>query len=255
MSSKLFSIEGLNILISGSSRGIGYILAQEFGKLGAKVFINGRNSDQLNEAAKKLSAEGMEVHAYSFDVSDENQVKSSISQILDEHKSIDVLVNNAGIQIRKPLEEFEYENWRKIMDVNVTSAFLMSKAVVPQMIARKKGKIINICSLMSEIARPTIAPYTTSKGALKNLTKAMATDWAKYNIQVNGIGPGYFSSEMTKNLVQDEQFNSWICNRTPAGRWGQLEELAGAAIFLSSEASSFVNGQIIYVDGGILACV
>ena len=168
---------------------------------------------------------------------------------------IDVLVNNAGIQIRAPLHEFDAENWRKILDINLTGAFLTSKAVVQGMIKRKAGKIINICSIQSELARPTIAPYTASKGGLKLLTRGMATDWGKYNIQVNGIAPGYFKTEMTKSLYEDEKFDAWLCSRVPANRWGDPEELVGGAIFLASKASDYVNGHIIFIDGGLMACV
>ncbi|NOX64216.1 MAG: SDR family oxidoreductase, partial [Chlorobi bacterium] len=168
---------------------------------------------------------------------------------------IDILVNNAGIQIRGNLENFDLLDWQRLIDVNLTGAFLVSKAVVKDMIEKKSGKIINICSIQSELARPSIAPYTASKGGLKNLTKGMATDWGKYNIQVNGIAPGYFKTEMTKALYNDEKFDSWLCSRTPANRWGEPEELIGSLIFLASNASSYVNGHLVYVDGGMLACV
>jgi gluconate 5-dehydrogenase len=252
---ELFGIEDLNILITGSSRGIGLALAEGMGKCGANIILNGRKKETLKKAAQSLTSKGIKASYYDFDVSRPDQVSDTVDKIISENGNIDVLVNNAGIQIRGELENFDYENFQKVMNINVTSAFLVSKEVVKNMISRKKGKIINICSLMSEVARPTIAPYTASKGAVKNLTKGMATDWGKYNIQINGIGPGYFSSEMTKELVEDKKFNEWICKRTPAGRWGKLDELVGTAIFLSSKASDFVNGQVIYVDGGILSCL
>ncbi len=255
MISKLFDIEGLNVLITGSSRGIGYMFAEGMGKCGANIILNGRNRNSLDEAVETLSSQGINVCAYDFDVSNPEEVCKSTADIIEDKGPVDVLINNAGIQIRWPLEDFNYEDWQKVMTVNVNSAFLVSKAVVKPMIERRKGKIINTCSLMSEVARPSIAAYTASKGGIKNLTKAMATEWARYDIQVNGIGPGYFSSEMTKALVEDERFSDWLCKRTPAGRWGQLEELLGTAVFLASDASNFVNGQIIYVDGGILACI
>jgi len=195
------------------------------------------------------------VYGYIFDISKPEEVQASIAAIEKEIGTIDVLVNNAGIQIRGKLEEFDLGDWNKVLDTNLTGAFVVSKAVVKGMIERKQGKIINICSLQSELARNTIAPYAAAKGGLKMLTRAMATEWAKHNVQVNGIGPGYFKTAITKALYENPEFDAWLCSRTPVGRWGNPEELLGTLIYLSSEASSFVNGQLIFVDGGITACI
>jgi gluconate 5-dehydrogenase len=255
MINDLFNISGLNILVTGSSRGIGFTLAEGMGKCGANIILNAVNKDNLSKAVENLNSQKISAKGFAFDVSQPEAVKDGIEQIQNEMGQIDVLINNAGIQIRSPLEDFDYQDWQKVINVNLNSVFLVTKQVVKPMIERKKGKIINICSLNSEITRPTISAYTASKGALKNLTKSMAVEWAKHNIQANGIGPGYFSSEMTQSLVQDQQFSGWLCQRTPAGRWGNLQELLGAAVFLASPASSFVNGHILYVDGGMLSCI
>ncbi|UCE04402.1 MAG: SDR family oxidoreductase, partial [bacterium] len=194
-------------------------------------------------------------HGVLFDVRDETKIIEKVAYIEQEIGSINILINNAGIQIRSPLEEFKSDDWRRLIDINLTGAFLVSKAVVQGMIKRNSGKIINVCSIQSELARPTIAPYTASKGGLKNLTKGMATDWGKYNIQVNGIAPGYFKTEMTKSLYEDPEFDAWLCARVPTNRWGDPLELVGAAIFLASKASDYINGHLLYVDGGLMACV
>jgi gluconate 5-dehydrogenase len=250
-----FKILGKRILITGSTSGIGFILAKGLAKEGATVIINGRTRDKIDAAISSFNKQGLKVIGSHFDITNEEGVEKSISKIENELGGIDVLVNNAGIQQRAPLEEFTLENWNKIINTNMTGAFIVSKAVAKGMIQRKCGKIINICSLQSELARPTIAPYATAKGGLKMLTRAMATEWAKHNIQVNGIGPGYFKTEMTKALWENAEFDTWLCKRTPANRWGNPEELVGTLIYLSSEASSFINGQLIYVDGGITACI
>ena len=251
----LFDVSGKVVLITGSSQGIGYTLAKGFGNAGAKVILNGRNEDKLKLAVEKLASENIDVYAAAFDVCDSDSINKNIYNIISETGPIDILVNNAGITIRGPLEDFDEGDWQKILDINLTGVFKTTKAVIKNMIERKSGKIINICSVQSDIARPTIAPYTASKGGLKMLTKAMATDWGKYNIQVNGLAPGYFETELTKSLVEDPKFNAWLCARTPANRWGDPEELVGAAIFLSSKASSYVNGHILHVNGGMTACV
>jgi gluconate 5-dehydrogenase len=181
------------------------------------------------------------------------RVEEQVSRIETEVGPIDILVNNAGIQSRAPTAEMEESEWRRVLDINLTGVFLATQPVARGMIRRKRGKIINICSLLSEVGRPTIAPYAAAKGGVKMLTRTMAVEWAKYNIQCNGIGPGYFATEMNTALINDPQFDSWIKSRTPAGRWGRPEELIGTAVFLASEASSFLTGQIIYVDGGVLA--
>ena len=255
MSLELFDISGKVALVTGSSRGLGFTIAEGLGMVGAKVVLNGTNKERLDKAVEALSKKGIKISGYVFDVTNEKQIGEKIKSIEKEIGPIDILVNNAGIQIRSPLKEFKKDDWQKIIDVNLTGAFLVSNSVINSMIERKGGKIINTCSLQSELARATIGPYTAAKGGLKMLTKAMATEWGKYNIQVNGLGPGYFITDMTRTLANDEQFNSWICSRTPAGRWGEPSELIGAIIFLASKASNYVNGQIIYVDGGILACV
>jgi gluconate 5-dehydrogenase len=251
----LFNLKGKIALITGSSQGLGLILAQGLGQAGAKIILNGREVTRLQKAVEQLKADGMKASGYPFDVRDETAIQNQVQKIGQEVGTIDILVNNAGIQIRAPLENFDADDWRKILDINLTGAFLVAKAAAQGMITRRAGKIINICSVQSELARPTIAPYSAAKGGLKMLTKAMATDWGKYNIQVNGLAPGYFKSEMTRALYEDEKFNTWLCSRTPANRWGNPEELIGAAIFLSSAASSYVSGQILFVDGGLVACV
>jgi gluconate 5-dehydrogenase len=251
----LFDITGKRVLITGSASGIGLTLAEGVAKEGASVIINGRNSEKVEAAAAQLKKQGLKVEGCTFDITDPAEVESQISFIEKTTGAIDVLVNNAGIQQRGPLEDFSLEDWNNLLKVDLTGAFIVSKAVVKGMINRKAGKIINICSLQSELARPSIAPYATAKGGLKMLTRSMAAEWAKYNIQVNGIGPGYFKTAMTKALYENPEFDAWLCKRTPANRWGEPGELVGALIFLSSDASSYVNGQLIFIDGGITACI
>jgi gluconate 5-dehydrogenase len=249
----LFDLSGRQALVTGSSQGIGLSLAEGLAAAGAMVAINGRDPDKVAAAVAQLNARGRRAIGMPFDVTDPLAVKSAISAIEDNHGPIDILVNNAGIQRRRPLQEFPYETWREVMTANVDSVFLVSQAVALKMIPRGRGKIINIASLQSEAARPGIAPYTASKGAVKNLTKGMCADWAPYGIQVNAIGPGYFETPLNKALIDDPVFDAWLRKRTPAGRWGKIEELQGAAIFLAAHASDFINGQTIYVDGGVLA--
>lgn len=255
MSVKLFDLSGKNALVTGGTQGLGLAIARGLAQAGANIILNARNPEKLDKAVSALREEGFTVHGYLFDVTDADKVEGSINQIEAEVGPIDILVNNAGIIGRKPLEETEDEMFENILNVNLTSVFRVSKYVARHMIARKKGKIINMCSMMSELGRPNVGAYAASKGGLKMLTKNMATEWAKHNIQANGIGPGYFTTELTKALQQDEKFNSFIINRTPAARWGLPEELVGAAVFLASDASNFVNGHIVYVDGGILAAL
>lgn len=250
---ELFDLSGKRALITGSSMGIGLALAEALASAGARVVINARNVERLDFAASQLRTRSYDVHPLAFDVTDAAQVTGAIDQIEHDMGPIDILVNNAGMQHRAPLEEFPDEMWQKVMRLNVDSVFYVSKAVARHMIPRRTGKIINICSVQSEVGRPNIAPYTTSKGAVKMLTKGMATDWGKYGINVNGLGPGYFKTELTEALVRDEKFSGWLTARTPSGRWGDVAELAGAIVFLASEASSFINGHILYVDGGITA--
>ncbi len=251
----VFDLRGQRALVTGSSQGIGLALATSRGQAGAQVVLNGRDPDKLQAAVAQLAQRGIEARACAFDVLDEAQVADALEQLRRQAGEVDILVNNAGIQLRRSLELIETHEWRRVLELNLTSAFVVSKAVVPGMIAPRRGKIINTCSLMSDFGRPTTGPYTASKGGLKMLTKAMCVDWARYNIQVNGIGPGYFRTEMTLPLVQDATFTQWVEQRTPAGRWGDVHELGGAAVFLASPAADFINGQLIYVDGGLTAAL
>ncbi len=253
----LFDLTGRAALITGSSQGIGLALAQGLAAAGAAVVLNGRDEKKLAAAAATLRAAvpGARVSIAAFDVTDGAACNAAVAKIEGEFAPIDILINNAGIQRRAPLAEMTEAQWREVVDTNLTSVFLVARAVAPRMIARGSGKIINTCSVMSEVSRPTIANYAAAKGGLKMLTRAMAVEWAKHGLQCNGIGPGYIVTELNRALVENVEFNKWICGRTPAGRWGKPEELVGAAVFLSSAASNFVNGQILYVDGGLLAAL
>ena len=251
----IFNVQGKLALVTGSTGALGNTFARGLAEQGARVILNGRNEAKLREKVKELVNEGYEAYGYEFDVANAPEVNEAIAKIEEELGPLDILVNNAGINIRAPLEEFKDADWDKVIGVNLTAPYIVAKAVVQSMIKRKSGKIINIGSVQNELGRPTIAPYTASKGGLKNLTKGMAIDWAKYNIQVNGIGPGYFKTDLTKALWEDPEFDAWLCNRTPSNRWGNPEELVGALLFLASDASSYVNGHMIYVDGGMLASV
>ena len=248
---KSFDLSERTALVTGSSAGIGYALARGLAGAGARVILNARNGAKLEQAADRLRAEGCFVLSAQFDVTDGAAVTESIGRIETEVGPIDILVNNAGMQHRGAFAEFPIDAWHKITTTNIDSVFLVGRFVAQRMIERKRGKIINVCSVQSELGRPGIAPYAATKGAVKMLTKGMAIDLGKYGIQVNGLGPGYFKTELTQALVADEAFTAWLSGRTPAGRWGDVEELGGAAIFLASDASSFVNGHILYVDGGI----
>ena len=251
MNLELFSLKGKRALITGSSQGIGFAIAEGLGGAGAAVILNGRDKTKLETAHKELAAKGVDVESVAFDVTDEAAVDEAIAKIESENGVIDILVNNAGMQFRTPLEDFPAEKFRELLRVNIESAFLVGKVVAKGMIKRQAGKIINICSVQSELGRPSIAPYTATKGAIKMLTKGMCADWAKHGIQVNAIGPGYFKTPLNQALVDNPEFSAWLEKRTPAGRWGDVNELIGAAVFLASPASSFVNGHILYVDGGI----
>ncbi|KMO16762.1 SDR family oxidoreductase [Methylobacterium platani] len=253
MSTALFDLSGRRALVTGSSQGIGLSLALGLGRAGAAIVLNGRDGAKLDAAVAGLRAEGLTAEAAAFDVSDAGAVRAGVDRIEAEIGPLDILVNNAGIQRRAPLEDYPIETWHELMRVNLDSVFYVGQAVARHMIGRRRGKIINIASLQSEAARYSIAPYTASKGAVKNLTKGMCTDWARHGLQVNGIGPGYFATPLNQALIDNPEFDAWLRNRTPAGRWGRVEELQGAAIFLASAASDFVNGQILYVDGGVLA--
>ena len=250
MSLEMFNLKGKRALVTGSSQGIGLGLAEGLGKAGATIILNGRDKAKLEATRKDMAAKGVGVQALAFDVTNETEVNEAIAA-LEKEGAIDILINNAGMQFRSPLEDFPSDKFRELLRVNIESAFLVGKAVAKGMIARKAGKIINICSVQSELGLPSIAPYTATKGAIKMLTKGMCADWAKHGIQVNAIGPGYFKTPLNQALVDNPEFSSWLEKRTPAGRWGNVDELIGAAIFLASPASSFVNGHILYVDGGI----
>ena len=248
-----FRLNGRTALITGSSGGIGLALARALGQAGARVILNGRNAEKLEGAALQLRGEALAVGTSAFDVTDAASVSAAVEAIEAQFGPIDVLVNNAGIQIRNPLHEFADADWHTLMRTNLDSAYFVGKAVAQKMIPRGRGKIINICSVQSELGRPGIAPYTASKGALKMLTKGMAIDWGPLGINVNGLGPGYFKTELTEKLVADPSFTAWLVGRTPSRRWGEVQELGGAAVFLASDASAFVNGHILYVDGGVTA--
>ncbi len=248
-----FRLPGRRALITGSSSGIGLALARALGQAGAALILNGRNADKLQAAAETLRSEGLTVSTAIFDVTDSDAVRQSIDAIEDSQGSIDILVNNAGMQIRNPLHEFVDADWHTLMKTNLDSVYFVGKAVAQKMIPRGYGKIINICSVQSELGRPGIAPYTASKGAVKMLTKGMAIDWGPHGITVNGLGPGYFKTELTEKLVADPTFTGWLVGRTPSRRWGDVQDLGGAAVFLASDASCFVNGHILYVDGGVTA--
>jgi len=249
----LFSLKGKNALITGGTQGLGFDIAKALGEAGARVILNARKADKLAEGIEKMSSFGIETEGSLFDTTKSEEIIPAIDKIENEIGQIDILVNNAGIIKRIPLEDMEDADFQMVLDTNLSGVFKVSKAVVKKMMSRQEGKIVNMCSLMSELGRPNVGAYAASKGGLKMLTKNMAAEWASHNIQVNGIGPGYYITELTKPLVEDEKFNTFIINRTPARRWGLPHELAGAAVFLASNASNFVNGQVIYVDGGILA--
>jgi gluconate 5-dehydrogenase len=250
----LFDLSHRRILITGSNAGLGFAIARGLAQHGAGVILNGRNLEKLRSAADVLRKEGYGVEEARFDVTNEGEVQAAIAE-LSSKAPIDVLVNNAGIQRRVRLDEISLETWSEVIQANLTSAMLVAREVVKGMIALKSGKIINICSVMSDFARTTTGPYTAAKGGLKMLTKVMCADWAQFNIQINAIGPGYFITEMTQVLADNPEFDAWVKQRTPARRWGLPAELVGAAVFLSSDASSFVNGQILYVDGGMTSAL
>ena len=250
---RMFQLGGRIALVTGSSAGIGFAIARALGHAGAILVVNGRDRQRLAGAAAALQAEGLEVRQQVFDVTDRDAVLAAVDAIEREVGPIDILVNNAGMQRRGPLEDYEPATWQELMRTNLDSVFFVGQAVARRMIPRRRGRIINVCSVQSELGRPGIAPYTASKGAVKMLTKGMAIDWGPHGLNVNGIGPGYFATELNAALVKDEQFSSWLVGRTPSGRWGQVDELGGAAIFLASDAASFVNGHVLYVDGGVTA--
>lgn len=250
-----FRLDGRLALVTGSSAGIGLGVARGLAQAGAAVVLNGRDAARLAATAQQLRSEGLQVHERSFDVCDPAAVEAAVAEIESTLGPIEILVNNAGTQHRAPFHEFPAVEWDRLMRTNLDSVFHVGQAVARRMVPRQRGRIINICSVMSELGRPTIAPYTASKGAVKMLTKGMAIDLGPHGINVNGIGPGYFKTELNARLVADEAFSDWLLNRTPSRRWGDVEDLAPAAVFLASDALRFVNGHILYVDGGVTASV
>lgn len=250
-----FSLAGRRALVTGSSRGIGFAIAGALAGAGADIILNARDKVALGEACDKLASSGARARALAFDVTSEDSVGEAVEYAESEIGPIDILVNNAGMQFRSPLEDFPAEKFDQVIATNLTSVFTVSQSVARHMIRRGAGKIINICSVLSALARPSVAPYAASKAAVANLTRGMATDWAKHGLNINGIAPGYIRTELNEALLKDQEFNSWIEGRTPMGRWGDPAELGGAAVFLASDASSFVNGHILYVDGAFTATV
>ena len=255
MSLDRFKLDGRCALVTGSSQGIGNAIARGLAEAGATVVLNGRDAAKLDRALAAMRDAGLKAQARPFDVTQPAEVTAAVDSIEQEIGPIDILVNNAGINRRMPTEGFPDDTWREVIATNLDSAFFMARAVGRHMIRRKRGSIINICSVMSELGRPTIVPYAASKGGVKMLTKGLAADWGKHGIRVNGIGPGYFKTPLNAPLIKDAAFSAWVAGRTPLGRWGEVDELIGAAVFLASDASSFVTGHILYVDGGMTAAV
>jgi gluconate 5-dehydrogenase len=252
-----FDLSGRVALVTGSSRGIGSAIADGLARGGAAVILHGRDESRLAHALESARRRmpGAAWSACAFDVTDEAAVKNAVARCESATGPVDVLVNNAGIQLRTPLTEISLENWRSVIDTDLTSALLVARTVARGMIERGRGKIINVCSVQSELARPGIAAYTAAKGGLRNLTRAMAAEWSGAGLQVNGLAPGYILTEMTQSLAADLEFDTWVRNRTPAGRWGRPEDLAGTAVWLASPASDFVTGQVIYIDGGMTSVI
>jgi len=253
MSKELFNLTGRTALVTGSSRGLGRAMAEGLAQAGAAMVLNGADAGRLAEAAAAMRAAGHTVHEARFDVTDEAAVTAAFAALDAQGIAVDILVNNAGIQFRRPMVELDTADWRRVIETNLTSAFVIGREAARRMIPRGRGKIVNIGSLTSALARATVAPYTVAKGGIKMLTQAMTAEWAAHGIQANAIGPGYMLTDMNQALVDDPAFNAWVVGRTPARRWGKPDELVGAAVFLSSSASDYVNGQIIYVDGGMIA--
>jgi gluconate 5-dehydrogenase len=252
----LFDITGRVAVVTGSSRGIGRALATGLAEAGAVVVLNGRNGEGLEQARVQIADDtGAAVHAYAFDVTESAEVAASAAAIEDEVGPVHILVNNTGVQHRAPLLEFSDHDFDRVLRTNLTSAFLVGREFARAMVPRRAGKIVNVCSVQSELGRAGIAPYAASKGGLKMLTRGMCADWAQYGLTVNALAPGYFATELTAALVGDDDFTAWLSGRTPAGRWGSPDELVGTLLYLSAPASDFVNGQIVYVDGGLTAVV
>jgi gluconate 5-dehydrogenase len=253
MSLALFDLTGRTALITGSSRGLGRAFAEGLAGAGARVLLNGVDPDRLSTAAEEMRSAGFDVLTSGFDVADEAQVIAAFAALDAQGVAVDILVNNAGIQFRKPMLELATKDWQRVIDTNLTAAFVVGREAARRMAARGRGKIINIGSLTSELARATVAPYTVAKGGIKMLTKAMAAEWGELGIQANAIGPGYMVTEMNTALLENPQFDAWVKGRTPMRRWGLPQELAGTAIYLASDASNYVSGQIIYADGGMIS--
>jgi gluconate 5-dehydrogenase len=255
MSQALFDLSGRTALVTGSSRGLGRAIAEGLARAGARLIVNGVDPTRVEIAVAEMRSAGYATEGSAFDVTDEAGIVEAFSRFDADGIEIDILVNNAGIQVRKPLVEFSSAEWRKVIETNLTSAFVVGREAAKRMIPRKRGKIVNIGSLASELARPTVGPYTAAKGGIKNLTRAMAVEWAAHGVQANAVGPGYMLTDMNAALVNNPDFNDWLMSRIPSKRWGRPDELVGAAVFLASAASDYVNGQIIYVDGGMLAAM
>jgi gluconate 5-dehydrogenase len=253
MTNPLFDLSGRTALVTGSSRGLGRAMAEGLAKAGAGLLINGTDPARVAAAVEEFRAAGHQADAAAFDVTSEAEIVRAFGELDAAGIAVDILINNAGIQFRKPMVELDTADWQRVIDTNLTSAFVIGREAARRMIARKYGKIVNIGSLTSELARATVAPYTVAKGGIKMLTRAMAAEWAEHGIQANAIGPGYMITDMNQALIENPAFDAWVKGRTPARRWGKPEELVGAAVFLASPASDYVNGQIIYVDGGMLS--
>ncbi|OCX58138.1 gluconate 5-dehydrogenase [Thioclava sp. SK-1] len=251
MSMKLFDLTGRTALITGSSRGLGRAMAEGLAGCGARVILNGTNAARLDSAVAEMTAAGYQALSAAFDVTDETAIRAAFEQFDADGIEVDILVNNAGIQFRKPMLELDTADWQRVIDVNLTSAFVIGREAAKRMATRGRGKVINIGSLTSDLARATVAPYTVAKGGIKMLTKAMAAEWGELGIQSNAIGPGYMLTDMNEALVNDPKFDAWVKGRTPMRRWGAPEELAGLAIFLAADASNYVSGQLIFADGGM----
>jgi gluconate 5-dehydrogenase len=253
MPTKLFDLSGRTALVTGSSRGLGRAMAEGLAEAGARVILNGANVERLSCAAEEMRGQGHDILMARFDVCSETEVTAAFERFDADGVVVDILVNNAGIQFRKPMVELATADWQRVIDTNLTSAFVVGREAARRMIPRGRGKVINIGSLTSELARATVTPYAVAKGGIKMLTKGMAAEWGAYNIQANAIGPGYMLTDMNEALVSNPDFDAWVKARTPARRWGKPEELVGTAVFLASAASDYVNGQIIYVDGGMIS--